>query len=174
MKKNLLLVCLLVLSTLPGFAKKKISTHQEIYGVVDHCHDGDTCTVMADDKKIKVRFSGIDAPELKQENGKAAQRFTEGLIKGKAVKLDCEGSSYDRMTCIVFLKDQDINSAIVRNGFAYDVPKYSKGRYQNQMMMAKTEQLGFWKNREAPVESPFCFRHKKDKRCLRDASYIEK
>ena len=173
MKSSLwLLIASLSLSTSPAIAKKKKNIQiQKIVGTVHHCHDGDTCTVLSQDKKIKVRFSGIDAPELKQANGQAAQRFTEGLIKDKQVNLECEGTSYDRMTCVVFLNDQDINAEIVRNGFAYDVPKYSKGKYQTQMAQAKSEGLGFWQN--PPGESPFCYRHKKDKRCLRNSSYIE-
>jgi micrococcal nuclease len=174
MKKLIISILTIASFTSPAFAKQKKakSLHQEIYGVVHHCHDGDTCTVMAENQKVKVRFAGIDAPELKQENGKAAQNFTEGLLKNKDVKLDCEGTSYDRLTCTVFLNDEDINAKIVRNGFAYDVPKYSQGKYREAMLSAKNEQLGLWKS--APQESPFCYRHAKDKRCLRDRFYIER
>ena len=33
---------------------------------LDHCHDGDTCTLICAGERVKVRLHCIDAPEMKQ------------------------------------------------------------------------------------------------------------
>jgi micrococcal nuclease len=154
-----------------GFAKKKTPPSLTLFGVVHHCHDGDTCTVISDTKKISVRFSGIDTPELAQKDGKIARDFTEGLIKGKEVKLVCDGTSFNRVTCTVFQNEININAEIVKAGMAFDVPQFSKGQYQAQMQVAQTAKLGIWK--ENPT-SPYCFRHKKNKSCQRNPAFVGK
>lgn len=146
-----------------------LSRADTISGIVSRCHDGDTCTVISDGKKISVRFSGIDAPEIKQTDGKAARDFAEGLIKGKVVRLQCEGKSYNRTTCTVFLGGTDINAEIVKAGFAYDIPKYSKGRYKMLMHSARDQKIGIWKN--DPI-SPYCFRKKNNEKCKIDPTLV--
>jgi len=168
--KQSLLILALMLSSSPLLAKKKAPPPQTIFGVVHHCHDGDTCTVFSDANKISVRFSGIDSPELAQQDGKTARNFTENLIKGKEVKLICDGKSFNRVTCTVFHNDVDINAEIVKAGFAFDVPKYSGGKYKELMLTAQNQKSGIWKGK--PV-SPFCFRHKTNKACKAQSAYIE-
>lgn len=165
------LILSLTLIATPGFAKKKVPAPQIIYGVVHHCHDGDTCTILMDQDKISVRFSGIDSPELAQEDGKLARNFTESLIKGKEVKLRCDGKSFNRVTCTVFHNEVDINAEITKAGFAFDVPKYSGGKYKDMMLMAQSQKLGIWKNNPT---SPYCFRHKKHRACQANPLFVER
>ena len=132
------------------------------------CHDGDTCRAKYKGEKIKIRFSGIDAPEIKQTEGKAAKRELEGLIVGKTVKLECDGKSYDRLTCTVRLNDVEINAEMVKRGYAFDSPKYSKGKYAEAMQSAKAQKIGIWKTIEV---SPFCTRHKNNIKCKSDLLY---
>lgn len=165
------LILSLAFLTTPAFAKKKPLAPQTIYGVVHHCHDGDTCTVLLDQDKISVRFSGIDTPELAQKDGKLARDFTESLVKGKEVKLLCEGKSFNRVTCTVFQNEVDINAEITKAGFAFDVPKYSGGKYKNLMVLAQSQKLGIWKNNPT---SPYCFRHKKHRACQANPLFVER
>ena len=158
------------LSNSEAFAKSRKSSVQRLQGVVQACHDGDTCRVMVAGKIAKVRFAGVDTPELKQAYGKEAQRFTEGLLKGKFVLLVCRGRSYDRITCEVFLEGRSINLEIVQNGWGYDLPKYSKGLYRQAEASARAQKIGIWKY--GNLTSPHCFRHKADKRCRVAASFM--
>ena len=174
MKKTALTVSIFVLVNFLGhsnsFAKSRKSSEQRQQGVVQACHDGDTCRILVAGKIAKVRFAGVDTPELKQPYGKDAQRFTEGLLKGKLVGLVCNGKSYDRITCEVFLEGRNINLEIVQNGWAYDLPKYSKGLYKEAELTARAQKIGIWKS--SNLISPHCFRHKSDKRCRVAASFM--
>src|SRR5687767_9031573 len=59
---------------------------QKIEGKVVGVHDGDTCTVLdANKNQYKIRFDGIDAPELKQDFGNKAKESLSNLIFGKQV-----------------------------------------------------------------------------------------
>lgn len=157
--------------------------------IIDSCHDGDTCRatlvqnllrkptsiqtkkIKSDGSQIiKIRFAGIDAPELKQNEGKLAKNFTESLILKKEVELECEGKSFDRTTCTVFLEKKNINEEIVRNGYAWDSPKYSMGKYQPLMLAAQKQKLGIWKT---TTVSPYCFRHKNNKKCATNKLTME-
>lgn len=172
-KFSSLMTLLLILGLLSPTAearKKKKPQIQKLSGVVQKCHDGDTCRVLVKDKNLKIRFSGIDAPELKQKYGKDAQMFTESKIKNRPVDLECEGTSFDRLTCTVFLEGRNINREIVLNGWAYDSAKYSKGLYAPDVALAKSKRLGIWK--DSNLTSPYCFRHKTSKHCRVSQSYM--
>lgn len=131
-------------------------------GTVRSCNDGDTCRVDVNGKTMKVRLSGIDAPELNQPEGTDSKRYLEGLVRNKEASLKCDGMSFDRVTCTVFLGNKNINEDLVRNGYAWDSPKFSNGAYQTLMVEAQTKKLGIWKT---ITVSPYCFRHKKAKKC---------
>ncbi|MDG0814967.1 thermonuclease family protein [Bdellovibrio svalbardensis] len=150
--------------------KKKPAEVFKISGQVERCHDGDTCRVQYGNKSLKIRFAGIDCPELSQKFGKDAKHFTEALLKGHKVDLECDGKSYDRLTCTVFLNGRNINQEIVKNGWAYDSTKYSHGRYIAAVSEAKRTRMGIWKDQN--LMSPYCYRHKTNKKCQSDQSYM--
>lgn len=151
-------------------SKKNKNQIQKLSGVVEKCHDGDTCRVAVNDKILKIRFSGIDTPELSQKYGKDAQKFTESKLRGQNVDLECEGKSYDRLTCTVFLQGRNVNREIVLAGWAYDSFKYSKGEYAPDVATAKSQRLGIWKDEN--LISPYCYRHKTSKHCRVSQSYM--
>ncbi|WP_168196497.1 thermonuclease family protein [Bdellovibrio sp. NC01] len=168
----LLISALIALSANSAFArKKKATTIFKYSGVVERCHDGDTCRVITSSNKVlKVRFAGIDCPELSQRNGKDARDYTEGLIKGRNVNLECNGNSYDRLTCTVFLDEKNINQMIVDNGWAWDSTKYSHGRYIAAVSAAKAKRLGIWADKD--LVSPYCYRHPSYRKCQTDKVYM--
>ncbi len=167
---SLILAAILSLSVLTAEAKKKKQQIQHLSGVVEKCHDGDTCRVKVGNKIAKIRFAGIDCPELSQKYGKQARDYTESIIKNKYVNLECDGKSFDRLTCTVFLADKNVNLMIVENGWAYDSTKYSKGRYLASVDTAKNQRTGMWVDRD--LTSPYCYRHKTNKKCALDQSYM--
>jgi len=119
--------------------------------------------VVSEGQLTKVRFYGIDAPELKQPGGKESQRYLSRLIVGKDVQTQCRGKSFKRKTCDVFLGTVDVSAQMVGAGMAWDYPEYSHGRYQLQQQAAKITRVGIWAGE--PV-SPFCWRHPEKSKCL--------
>lgn len=150
--------------------KKKKPQVQKFSGTVQKCHDGDTCRVIAGSKNLKIRFAGIDTPELSQKYGIEARDFTESKLKNKIVDLECEGTSYDRLTCTIFMEGRNINREIVLNGWAFDSTKYSKGMYAQDVQDAKDRKLGIWK--DSNLVSPYCYRHKSNKKCRVSQLYM--
>lgn len=168
---SLFIAAVLCFGSTTSFAKKnKKSQVHNLQGVVQKCHDGDTCRVLVGNKSLKIRFAGIDCPELSQKYGKQARNFTESMIKNKEVRLECDGTSFDRLTCTVFLGNKNVNQSIVENGWAYDSTKYSKGRYLATVDEAKTQRKGIWSDND--LISPYCYRHKTAKKCANDQSYM--
>lgn len=163
------LLCLTLsvpLTTFSSAKKKSNPKVVELSGSVLKCHDGDTCRVMIKNKSTSIRLSGIDAPEIKQEYGQQARDFLESLIKNKLVELKCDGKSFDRTTCTVFLNELNVNEEMVKTGWAFDSPKYSGGKYLNLQNQAMIQKKGIWSAKGSEkLMSPFCFRSKKNKKC---------
>lgn len=127
------------------------------------CADGDTCTFYVEGQKRKVRISGIDAPELKQPFGRESRNTMIKLIQSvKKIDLDCDGRSYDRIVCNVFGDQKNLGEVLVREGFAWDSPLYSKGRYAKMEAEARLGKRGLW-NQDSPI-NPAEFRKKNRRR----------
>lgn len=123
------------------------------------CHDADTCQFRkANGDTIKVRFSGVDAPEKKQPFSREATEFVTSKLKDQKVTLRCEGQSFDRRVCAVSVGNADVGADLVRMGYAWDAPKHSKGRYQTLENEARAAKRGLWSL--ANVQSPTCQRLK--------------
>jgi len=167
-----LIILATLISTGVEARTKKSPQITRLSGVIEKCHDGDTCRVAVNEKVLKVRFAGIDCPELSQPNGKQARDFTQSLIKGKKVDLECEGKSFDRLTCTVYLSGKNINQQIVESGWAYDSTKYSKGRYLASANEAREKKMGMWKTKNNSDLSPYCYRHKSNKKCKSNPQYM--
>lgn len=61
--------------------------------------DGDTISVMREDRAARGRLAGNDCPEKGQAFGTRTKRFTSDLAFGKKVKVRVR--TYDRYGCIV-------------------------------------------------------------------------
>lgn len=163
-----------------------ISTSASAASVIS-CSDGDTCRFRDNGGEVKVRISGIDAPEKKQTDGDRARKYLLSLIEVYDVRLDCHGRSFDRKVCHIYVPDKKIDpksigaakavlitapgarlnvaEEMVRAGWAWDAPKYSKKKYAKLMLAAQTAKVGIWRN--GTPRSPFCFRKKKHAECQR-------
>lgn len=121
---------------------------------VEKVYDGDTfrlqhvqtqCLSSGKPRKHqRIRLQGIDAPELAQPFGIQSRDYLSGLIGNRDVQLQCTGCSFDRQTCKAFVSGQDIEAEMVRNGWAYDNPKFSHGRYKKEEKTAQKKHLGVW------------------------------
>ena len=121
-------------------------------GKVTDVHDGDTATVQVGKEIVKVRFHGIDAPELKQFGGADAQRYAASLILKKRVKVDVKDRDrYGRAVGVIWLADKDINATVVYAGYAWAYRQYSKD-YVDREEAARRNKRGIWADPVAPWE----------------------
>ena len=114
-----------------------------------HVIDGDTIKI--GDKKI--RFSGIDAPELNQYCFKNGKKILCGVLAKKALikkignkvpKCVIEGKDiYKRILAECFINEKSLSKFLVRNGYAFAYRKYSKKFIQDEEV-ARKNKLGLW------------------------------
>lgn len=118
-------------------------------GLVVKVTDGDTITVRANGRDIKVRLHGIDTPEMKQIYGKNAKRALNRMLNGEKVgvrRIDTD--RYGRTVGVVFFNDKNINLEMVCAGHAWWYERYApkdkamKKCHRNARVMG----LGLWKD----------------------------
>ena len=124
--------------------------------------DGDTINLNGE----KIRFIGIDTPELKQTCNKnnevilcgvEARKLLIEKIGNNKVKCKKEGTDqYKRTLAECFVNDISLSSYLVRNGYAFAYRKYSK-KYVEDEDYAKKNNLGMWSMK---FEYPWNYRKK--------------
>ncbi|MBD1134546.1 thermonuclease family protein [Pelagibacterales bacterium SAG-MED48] len=122
--------------------------------------DGDTIKINGE----KIRFSGIDTPELKQtclkedvKNfcGKEAKQILIDKIADNKVTCVREGKDrYKRTLAECFVNDESLSSYLVRSGYAFAYRKYSK-KFIIDEDYARANKLGMW---SMEFEYPWHFR----------------
>ncbi|EOA2863118.1 thermonuclease family protein [Campylobacter upsaliensis] len=143
---------------------KEQNLEKELTGKVSKVIDGDTIELLAKTSKtnpynhiakLKIRLYGIDAPELKQAYGKEAKEFLSALVLKQEVSLIIENKDkYDRFVGTLFLKGQDINKEMVKNGYAHAYESFSK-KYLAEQADAKMFKLGLWQDERVMSPSEF-------------------
>ena len=111
--------------------------------------DGDTIHLDGE----KIRFTGVDTPELKQtciKNGVrdfcgvTAKLILINKIANNKVKCIREGKDqYKRTLAECFVNNESLSSYLVRSGYAFAYRKYSK-KFVRDEDYAKTNQIGMW------------------------------
>ena len=111
--------------------------------------DGDTIHLNGE----KIRFTGIDTPELKQtcikegiENpcGVTAKKILINKIGNNTVECISEGKDqYKRILAECFVNNESLSSYLVRSGYAFAYRKYSKNFIPDEDY-AKINKLGMW------------------------------
>ena len=111
--------------------------------------DGDTIVLNGE----KIRFSGIDTPELKQtciyKNqevicGVFAKMLLIEKIGNKTPVCISEGKDiYKRTLAECFIDGESLSSFLVRSGYAFAYRKYSK-KFIEDEEFARTNKLGLW------------------------------
>ena len=111
--------------------------------------DGDTIHLNGE----KIRFTGIDTPELKQtclkegvKNfcGKEAKQILIDKIADNKVACVREGKDrYKRTLAECFVNGESLSSYLVRSGYAFAYRKYSK-KFIPDEDYARINKLGMW------------------------------
>jgi len=106
---------------------------QDLSGPVVRVIDGDTIVVELDGQNERVRYIGIDTPEMNDERptirrvASAAKAANARLVAGRRVRLELDAERrdrYGRLLAYVWVGDTMVNEALVRAGYAvpYTVP----------------------------------------------------
>ena len=111
--------------------------------------DGDTIKING----VKIRFSGIDTPELKQTCirdsvintcGITAKQILVDKIAENNVICVSEGKDhYKRTLAECFVNNESLSRYLVRSGYAFAYRKYSK-KFIKDEDYAKFNKLGMW------------------------------
>jgi endonuclease YncB( thermonuclease family) len=111
--------------------------------------DGDTIHLNGE----KIRFTGIDTPELKQTCvkdktkkpcGTKAKQMLINKIGNNNIECIREGrDQYKRTLAECFINNESLSSYLVRNGYAFAYRKYSK-KFITDEDYARTKKIGMW------------------------------
>ena len=131
--------------------------------------DGDTIRI----NNKKIRFSGIDAPEsyffgkkqlciLNNIEILCGELSKEKLVKkiGNQIvncKIEKKKDQFSRLLGECFVKNESLSIFMVKNGYAFDYPKYSNGKFRKYQIYAKNLSLGLW---QMQFEYPWIWRKK--------------
>lgn len=99
------------------------STVARVVGV----HDGDTVTALTNDNKtLKVRLAGIDAPELGQPFGRSSKQWLSDQIFGRSVEVTWSEMDRDRrIIAVIAFAGRDINVESVSAGQSWWYREYA-------------------------------------------------
>ena len=124
--------------------------------------DGDTIKINGE----KIRFSGIDTPELKQicvKDGvknscgiKAKQILADKIAKNKVNCIREDKDQYKRTLAECFVNNESLSSYLVKSGYAFAYRKYSK-KFIKDEDYARVNSLGMW---SMNFEFPWDYRRK--------------
>ena len=111
--------------------------------------DGDTIKINGE----KIRFSGIDTPELKQtcikdgENNScgltAKQILIDKIVDNKVTCIKEGKDRYKRILAECFVNNESLSSYLVRSGYAFAYRKYSN-KFISDEDYARVNKLGMW------------------------------
>lgn len=127
-------------------------------------NDGETLTLLVDDKPLKVRLANIDAPERQQPFGRAARKSLHELCFGrdavyKTQETDRSGTPVAVVTC----DGVEANRTQIERGMAWVFDRDNKDfTLPALQMVARRDRKGLWADAD-PVP-PWEFRRPQVKR----------
>ena len=111
--------------------------------------DGDTIKINGE----KIRFSGIDTPELKQmctQQGinvlcgiTAKQILIDKIADNKIICIREGKDRYKRTLAECFVNDESLSSYLVKSGYAFAYRRYSK-KFIADEDFARANKIGMW------------------------------
>ena len=139
---------LLLLTLLPAIGTAQPSTPTVLSGMVVAIVDGDTIHVRVDGRIEKVRYIGVNAPEVRhptkgeEPGGREASAVNRRLVEGKPVRLELDvqrRDQYGRLLAYVWVDDVMVNAELVRQGYAQVMTVPPNVRYQELFLKLQRE-----------------------------------
>lgn len=118
--------------------------------------NGDTFTAIdAQQRQVKIRLRGLDAPEKAQPFGQAARKSLGELLDGKIVRVDVaevDRDRFDRIVARVWVDNVEVNRQQLARGMAWTTTEFhpASNDYNKEVAHAQREGAGLWAD-PAPV-----------------------
>ena len=133
--------------------------------------DGDTIHVRVGTRVEKVRYIGVDTPEVRhplkgeEPGGRQAAAVNRALVGARAVRLETDVQSHDRhgrLLAYVWVGETMVNAELVRRGYAQALTVPPNVRHQSLFLQLQREARnagrGLWRPAHAwagePAASP--------------------
>jgi len=157
------LASMLVSSVAPWVAIAAAQGARAREATVVYVDDGDTIDVRIGDHVERVRYIGVDAPEIGHEarggrparrggpGGVAATRVNATLVAGHTVRLELDAEErdrYGRLLAYVWVGERMVNAELVARGYARTMPIPPNLRYASRLAAleadARATHRGLW------------------------------
>lgn len=119
-----------------------------IIGKVIGIIDGDTYDIfLEENKKVRVRMEGIDAPERGMPFHQKSKQYLSGLCFGKQVTINITGKDrYKRILAYTYLEEgQELGQEMIKAGYAWHFKKYNSDTIlSNLEIEARNLKKGLW------------------------------
>ena len=109
--------------------------------------DGDTVKVLSvENRQIKCRLYGIDAPEKNQAFGQKSKQSLSDLVYQRSVEVEIiDYDRYGRSVCRISANGIDVNREQIARGMAWMYRRYaSDPLYSQAEASAKLRHFGLW------------------------------
>jgi micrococcal nuclease len=125
-----------------------VTAQSALEGAVIRIVDGDTIHVRVDGRLEKVRYIGVNTPEVhhprkgEEPGGRAAAAVNRDLVTGRRVRLELDAQSRDRhgrLLAYLWVDDTMINAELVRRGFAQVMTVPPNVRHQSLFLELQRE-----------------------------------
>jgi micrococcal nuclease len=129
-----------------------------IEGTVVRVVDGDTIFVRLGDRIEKIRYIGVNSPEIhhpikgEEAGGRAAAEVNRRLVQGHHLRLELDVRTrdrYGRLLAYVWAGDTMVNAELLRLGYAQVMTVPPNVRYQDLFMRLQREardaNRGLWR-----------------------------
>jgi micrococcal nuclease len=149
---------LLLLVALLGGPALAGAQSSSIEGLVVRVVDGDTIHVQLSDRLEKVRYIGVNAPELRhpqrgvEPGSHEAHTVNRRLVEGKRVRLELDvqpRDRYGRLLAYVWTGDTMVNAELLRLGYAQVMTVPPNVRHQALFLKlqraARNSHRGLWR-----------------------------
>jgi micrococcal nuclease len=130
-------------------------------GVVVRVVDGDTIHVRVGDRVEKVRYIGVNTPEVhhprkgEEPGGRQALAVNRTLVERRTVRLETDVQSrdrYGRLLAYVWVGDVMVNAELLRRGYAQVMTVPPNVRHQDLFVTlqrdARERERGLWRRPE--------------------------
>ena len=120
--------------------------------------DGDTIKVEHQGSVIKIRLSGIDAPETNQSYGPESRDFLKSMILNKTVNIEGNKKDrYGRIIADIILDKVRLNKLLLEEGLAWHYKQYSSdSELEDAEIRSQKLRKGLW-SEDNPI-APWSFR----------------
>lgn len=166
--RNSIRVLLFILGlTAPIFIAVRDARAEIFQGHVIHVTNGDTITVLNGKEHLRVRISGIDAPERRQSFAKESQEHLSKLVRRQIVTVNWyKKDPYGRRVGTVLVNGIDAGLEQIRAGLAWHYKCFEgeqtpedRARYTKAESDARAKRIGLWQDTD-PVP-PWAWRNSK-------------